>query len=172
MTSLLITNAQVVTLDDENRIIDGGSVYVEDGKVVDVGTLDVDALEPDRTIDAGGKLLMPGLIIAHHHLYSTFARGFTPPGPPATNFDENLRFLWWKLDAALDTDDVYYSAVLALMDAALAGCTTVIDHHASPSCCDGSLDWVERAFTDVGLSGCLCYEVSDRNKVGEGIEEN
>jgi putative selenium metabolism protein SsnA len=172
MTSLLIRNAQVVTLDDEDRVIAGGSVYVEDGRIMDVGDLDAEALDPDRTIDADGRLLMPGLIIAHHHLYSTFARGFTPPGPPATNFDENLRFLWWKLDAALDSDDVYYSALLALMDAALAGCTTVIDHHASPSCCDGSLDWVERAFTEVGLSGCLCYEVSDRNKPGEGIEEN
>ncbi len=172
MTSLLITNGQVLTLDDENRVIAGGSVFIEDGKIVDVGNLDTEVLDPDRIIDAAGKLVMPGLIIAHHHLYSTFARGFTPPGPPATNFDENLRFLWWKLDTALDNDDVYYSSLLALMDAALSGCTTVIDHHASPSCCDGSLDWVERAFTDVGLSGCLCYEVSDRNKPGEGIEEN
>ncbi len=172
MTTLLIKNAQIVTLDDDNQVIAGGSVYIEDGKIANVGDFDIEALEPDRTIDADGKLVMPGLIIAHHHLYSTFARGFTPPGPAATNFDENLRFLWWKLDAALDSNDVYYSSLLALMDAALAGCTTVIDHHASPSCCDGSLDWVERAFTDVGLSGCLCYEVSDRNKEGEGIEEN
>ena len=80
--------------------------------------------------------------------------------------------LWWKLDSALDSEDVYYSALLALMDAARAGCTTVIDHHASPACCDGSLDQVERAFRDVGLSGCLSYEVSDRNQEGEGIEEN
>jgi len=172
MSSLLITNAQVVTLDHKNRVIENGSVYIEDTKIVDVGNLDAESYTPDRTIDAGGKLVMPGLIIAHHHLYSTFARGFTPPGPQATNFDENLRFLWWKLDSTLDTDDVYYSALLALMDAALSGCTTVIDHHASPACCDGSLDWVERAFTDVGLSGCLCYEVSDRNKKGEGLEEN
>jgi putative selenium metabolism protein SsnA len=115
---------------------------------------------------------MPGLINAHHHLYSTFARGFTPPGPTPRNFDENLKSLWWKLDTALNEEDVYCSALLALMDSARAGCTTVIDHHASPSCCDGSLDQVERAFHDVGLSGCLCYEVSDRNKDGEGIEEN
>jgi len=172
MSSLLITNAQVVTLDDENRVLENGSIYIEDTKIVDVGNFDIDSYTPERTIDAGGKLVMPGLIIAHHHLYSTFARGFTPPGPPASNFDENLRFLWWKLDSALDTDDVYYSALLALMDAALSGCTTVIDHHASPTCCDGSLDWVERAFMDIGLSGCLCYEVSDRNKRGEGIGEN
>ena len=172
MSSLLITNARVVTLDDENRFFENGSVYIEDTKIVDVGNFDIESYTPDRIIDADGKLVMPGLIIAHHHLYSTFARGFTPPGPPATNFDENLRFLWWKLDSVLDTDDVYYSALLALMDAALSGCTTVIDHHASPGCCDGSLDWVERAFTDLGLSGCLCYEVSDRNRRGEGVEEN
>ena len=172
MSSLLITNGMLVTLDDDNRFFKNGSVYVEDNVIVDVGDIDASTCSPERTIDAGGRLIMPGLIIAHHHLYSTFARGFTPPGAPARNFDENLRKLWWKLDAALDSEDVYYSALLALMDSAHAGCTTIVDHHASPSCCDGSLDEIERAFRDVGLSGCLCYEVSDRNRDGEGIEEN
>jgi len=172
MTSLLITNGHLATLDDDNCFVENGSVYIEDNRIVAVGEFDTNPYSADRTIDAGGKLVMPGLINAHHHLYSTFARGFTPPGPQATNFDENLKSLWWKLDAALDTEDVYYSALLALMDSARAGCTTIIDHHASPSCCDGSLDQIEQAFRDVGLSGCLCYEVSDRNKDGEGIEEN
>ena len=31
---------------------------------------------------------MPGLVNAHHHLYSIFARGFTPPGAPAGNFEK------------------------------------------------------------------------------------
>ena len=172
MTSLLITNGLLATLDDDNRFVESGSVYVEGNRIVAAGDLDTGCYSPERTIDAGGKLVMPGLINAHHHLYSTFARGFTPPGPQATNFDQNLKRLWWKLDAALDFEDVYYSALLALMDSARAGCTTIIDHHASPFCSDGSLDQVEQAFRDVGLSGCLCYEVSDRNKDGEGIEEN
>ena len=172
MTSLLITNGHLATLDDANNFVENGCVFIDGEQIVAVGDLDPDSCSADRTIDAGGRLVMPGLINAHHHLYSTFARGFTPPGPPARNFEQNLKNLWWKLDAALDSEDVYYSALLALMDAARAGCTTVIDHHASPSCCDGSLDQVERAFRDVGLSGCLCYEVSDRNKDGEGIEEN
>jgi len=172
MTSLLITNGLLATLDDDNRFVENGSVYIDGSRIIAVGDFDSSSYSPDRTIDARGKLVMPGLINAHHHLYSTFARGFTPPGPTPRNFDENLKSLWWKLDAALDSEDVYYSALLALMDSARAGCTTVIDHHASPSCCDGSLDQVEQAFRDVGLSGCLCYEVSDRNKDGEGIEEN
>jgi len=172
MSSLLITNGRLVTLDEDDRFIESGSVYIEANRIVEVGDFAPGSYSADRTIDARGSLVMPGLINAHHHLYSTFARGFTPPGPPAQNFEENLRNLWWKLDSSLDSEDVYYSALLAVMHAARAGCTTIIDHHASPACWDGSLDQVERAFKDVGLSGCLCYEVSDRNRNGEGIEEN
>jgi putative selenium metabolism protein SsnA len=172
MSSLLITNGHLVTLDKENRFIENGNVYIEENRIVEVGDFETVNYSPDRTIDARGSLVMPGLINAHHHLYSTFARGFTPPGAPARNFEEILSKLWWKLDKALDSEDVYHSALLALMHAARAGCTTVIDHHSSPSCRDGSLDQVEHAFRDVGLSGCLCYEVSDRNQEGEGIEEN
>jgi len=172
MSSLLITNGVLVTLDEANRFIANGSVYIENRHIIEVGESSTVKRTAERSIDARGSIIMPGLINAHHHLYSTFARGFTPPGSPPRNFEENLSKLWWKLDSALDTEDVYYSALLALMDAAKAGCTTVIDHHASPSCVDGSLDQLERAFREVGLSGCLSYEVSDRNREGEGIEEN
>ena len=172
MGTLLITNGHLVTLNAQSQCIESGDVLVEDGYIVDVGKLQAGEPKADLSVDAQGKVVMPGLINAHHHLYSTFARGFTPAGASATNFTEILEKLWWKLDKALDRDDVYYSALLALMESARAGCTTVIDHHASPSCCDGSLDAIERAFRDVGLNGCLCYEVSDRNTPGQGIDEN
>jgi len=172
MSSLLITNGHLVTLDEANRFIVNGSVFIENNHIIEVGESSSIRRTADRCIDARGSIVMPGLINTHHHLYSTFARGFTPPGLPARNFEEILSKLWWKLDAALDAEDVYYSALLALMDATRAGCTTIIDHHASPTCVDGSLDQLERAFREVGLSGCLCYEVSDRNREGEGIEEN
>ena len=172
MSSLLITNGHLVTLDEANRFIVNGSVYIENGQIIEVGESSAIKRTADRCIDARGSIVMPGLINAHHHLYSTFARGFTPPGTPARNFEEVLSKLWWKLDAALDAEDVYYSALLALMDAVRSGCTTIIDHHVSPACVDGSLDLIEIAFRETGLSGCLSYEVSDRNREGEGIEEN
>ena len=126
MSSLLITNGHLVTLDDEDRFIDNGSIFIEGHHIVEVGSFPADKYKAERTIDARGNLVMPGLINAHHHLYSTFARGFTPPGSPPRNFEEILAKLWWKLDMALDAEDVYYSALLALMHAARAGCTTVI----------------------------------------------
>jgi len=172
MSSLLIRNGLVVTLNDRNDVLPGGSVYIEDAKIVEVGFIPDSKYRPAKTVDASGCVVMPGLINAHHHLYSTFARGFAPPGRPAENFKEILESLWWKLDRALDAEDVYYSALLVLLEGIRAGCTTVIDHHASPACCDGSLDAIEKAFRDAGLNGCLCYEVTDRNKPGEGIAEN
>ncbi|MBU0679367.1 MAG: putative aminohydrolase SsnA [Verrucomicrobia bacterium] len=172
MGSLLIKNGILVTLNDSSDVLHNGNIYIEGKRIAEVGAFPDDKYKADEVIDAGGHLVLPGLINAHHHLYSTFARGFTPPGDPPRNFIEILEKLWWKVDRALEEEDVYYSALLALMYAARAGCTTVIDHHASPSCTDGSLDLVEKAFRDVGLSGCLCYEVSDRNREGDGIEEN
>jgi len=172
MSSLLITNGHLVTLDEANRFIANGSVYIEDSYIVEVGASSVVRRTAERCIDARGSVVLPGLINAHHHLYSTFARGFTPPGTAPRNFEEILSKLWWKLDSALDSEDVYHSALLSLTESVRAGCTTIIDHHASPACADGSLDQIEKAFREVGLSGCLCYEVSDRNREGEGIEEN
>ncbi len=116
MSSLLITNGHLVTLDEANRFIDNGSVYIENSHIIEVGEASAIKRTADVCIDARGSVVMPGLINTHHHLYSTFARGFTPPGSPAGNFEEILSRLWWKLDAALDAEDVYYSALLALME--------------------------------------------------------
>lgn len=172
MSTLLIKNGRVVTLDAQNEILENASVFIEDARIVEIGAIPGGKYTADREIDAAGRVVMPGLINTHHHLYSIFARGFGAPGKPAENFKEILERLWWKLDLALDSDDVYYSALLTLLDCARAGCTTVIDHHASPACRDGSLDRIEQAFREVGLNGCLCYEVSDRNVEAGGAEEN
>ncbi|HMP88732.1 MAG TPA: putative aminohydrolase SsnA [Kiritimatiellia bacterium] len=170
MGSVLIKNGILVTLDEQGDFFDHGAVLVEDETIAAVG--DVGDASADRIIDANGRVIMPGFINTHHHLYSTLARGFSPPGEPASNFKQILERLWWKLDYALNEDDVYYSSMLPMVEAIHAGCTTIIDHHASPSCSFSSLDIIEKAFREAGLNGCLCYEVSDRNRVGEGIEEN
>ena len=128
-----------------------------------------------ETYDARGKLLMPALINCHTHLYSTLARGISLPGRAPRNFAEILKKLWWRLDRTLNPDDVYYSALVGLIDSAKCGVGTLVDHHSSPNACAGSLDRVEQAFRDVGLRGVLCYETSDRNgsaSATEGINEN
>jgi cytosine/adenosine deaminase-related metal-dependent hydrolase len=106
----------------------------------------------------------PGLVCAHHHLYSTLARGMPPPpgGPPA-DFTQILDRIWWRLDAALDLDLVRWSALLGAVEAVEAGTTAIVDHHASPSAIDGSLDVIADACAEVGVRIVCAYEVTDRH---------
>jgi cytosine/adenosine deaminase-related metal-dependent hydrolase len=106
----------------------------------------------------------PGLVCAHHHLYSTLARGMPPPpgGPPA-DFTQILDRIWWRLDAALDLDLVRWSALLGAVEAVEAGTTAIVDHHASPSAIDGSLDVIAEACAEVGVRVVCAYEVTDRH---------
>ncbi|MGD0877156.1 MAG: putative aminohydrolase SsnA [Anaerolineales bacterium] len=167
-------NGIVVTLGEKNRVLWNGTVVTDGELVVALG--DSNAMKrryPDaKSVDCSGKIILPGFICAHHHFYSTMARGMAIPGEPAKNFVEILEKLWWKVDRALGEEDILLSAQLPLIDCIRNGTTTVIDHHASPSMRDGSLDLIETAVRQAGLRASLCYEVSDRNIIGGGIAEN
>jgi imidazolonepropionase-like amidohydrolase len=63
--NLTITNARI--LDGTGRVIDRGAVVVRDGKIASVSAA-APAAGGGRTIDAGGKTVMPGLIDAHRHI--------------------------------------------------------------------------------------------------------
>ncbi len=164
---MILTNARIATFDSTNRVIDSGSVEIRaDGTIGFVKRGSV------AGTDAGGRLLMPALINCHTHLYSTLARGLPAPNPPPASFPEILKKVWWRLDRALTAEDVYYSALVGLIEAAKCGVGTVIDHHSSPGACAGSLDRVEQAFQEIGLRGATCYETSDRDGALPALIEN
>lgn len=167
-------NGIVVTLGSKNRVIWNGSVVTEDEKIVAVGDATEMKLKfPNAdVVDCAGKIVLPGFICAHHHFYSTMARGMAIPGEPASNFVEILERLWWKVDRALLDEDITLSAQIPLIECIRNGTTTVIDHHASPGMRDGSLDLIEQAVRQAGIRASLCYEVSDRNEMGGGVAEN
>jgi putative selenium metabolism protein SsnA len=126
-------------------------------------------------MDAKGKIIMPGFINTHMHYYSTFARGMANDSPPAKNFVDILTGLWWRLDKVLSLEDVYYSALVPMIDQVKNGVTTAFDHHASPYAVTGSLFKIAEAAERVGIRSNLCYETSDRDGekiIDEGIAEN
>lgn len=167
-------NGIVVTLGPNNRVIWNGAVVTEGETVVGIGTAaEMKQKYPHAdSVDCTNKVVLPGFICTHHHFYSTFARGMFIPGEPASNFVEVLERLWWKVDRAIVGDDILLSAQIPLIESIRNGTTTIIDHHASPSASDGSLDVIETAVRQAGVRASLCYEVSDRNEHGEGVREN
>ena len=164
----------IVTLGSKNRVLWNGAVVTDDEKIIAVGnSTEMQKRFPDsEAVDCAGKIVLPGFICAHHHFYSTMARGMAIPGEPASNFVEILERLWWKVDRALTEEDITLSAQIPLIECIRHGTTTVIDHHASPGAPDGSLDLIEKAVRQAGIRASLCYEVSDRNGMGGGIQEN
>ena len=103
-----------------------------------------------------------GLVCAHHHLYSTFARGVPLTNFSPANFVQILEGLWWKLDLVLAPGDLRLSALPVLMDGLRAGTTTVIDHHESQGYQEGSLDELARACREIGVRASLTLGASDR----------
>jgi putative selenium metabolism protein SsnA len=175
--SLLITNGSVVTWEADADLIENGAVYVEGGRVVEVGPASVlaERYQPAERLDARGQLIMPGNICAHTHFYGAFARGMAIPGPAPKDFPEILERLWWPLDQALTEEDVRYSALVCLVDAIKHGTTMLIDHHASPAALAGSLDVIADAVDEAGLRAVLCYEVTNRyglDSAQASVEEN
>ena len=181
---MLITHGTLITMTGsspgkpaEAQVIPDGALYIEGERIAGLGpSAELAARYPAvPRLDARGCLVMPGLVCAHTHFYGAFARGMALPGEPAADFPQILEKLWWRLDRALWPDDVYTSALVCLVDAIRHGTTTLIDHHASQSRIDGSLDQIARAVEQAGVRACLCYEVTDRDgeeAMRAGVREN
>lgn len=117
----------------------------------------------------------PGMVCAHHHLYSTLARGMPPPPRTPTNFQEILELIWWRLDTALDLEMIEWSAKLGALEALEQGTTAIVDHHESPNAIEGSLSVIAEACAEVGVRVTTAYGVTDRHGhegAVRGLEEN
>jgi putative selenium metabolism protein SsnA len=169
----LIVGNGIVT-DGSSLLIDQGAVLIQGARIERIGPLDEMPRAGASFVDVGGRIVMPGLLNAHHHLYSSLATGLKPLGP-TPDFVSILGNLWWSLDLALDEESIYYSALFGIIESIKHGVTMIFDHHASMGCVRGSLALVAGAFRAGGIKGLLCLETSDRmgiDAVGEQIEEN
>jgi len=156
---LILTNATIT--DGFSFLIENSAIEIENGRITQIGKSEVVKKAGAETIDLQGRLVLPGLLNPHHHLYSALATGLAPIGP-TTTFNLILENLWWHLDQTLDEESIYYSALHGLLQSVKYGVTTIFDHHASMKAVAGSLELIEKAFREVGVRGLLCYEISDR----------
>ncbi|NOT03680.1 MAG: 8-oxoguanine deaminase [Anaerolineales bacterium] len=125
MTTLLIKNAHIVTMDDHLREIPEGGLFIRRGLIQEVGPMRELPETADEVLDLKGHIVFPGLVNTHHHFYQTLTRAV-----PAAQ-DANL-FNWLKtlypIWARLTPEDIFISTQTALAELALSGCTTAADH--------------------------------------------
>ena len=131
---IVIGNGAVVTRDPERPLISGGAVAIgDDGLITALGPAQKLRRENPgaQYVDARGGLIMPGLINLHHHAGHTLARGLLPRTGSGKSLPALLEGHWWRLDRAMNLEDVYHGAAAAFLECIRCGVTTVFDHHAS-----------------------------------------
>jgi cytosine/adenosine deaminase-related metal-dependent hydrolase len=124
MSTLLLKNANLlVTMDQEQRRIRNGGLFVRDNFIEQVGPSASLPETADTVVDARGMVVLPGLVNTHHHLYQTLTRCVA---------QDDCLFDWlrtlYPIWAGLTPEAVYVSAKIGLAELMLSGCTTASDH--------------------------------------------
>jgi 5-methylthioadenosine/S-adenosylhomocysteine deaminase len=127
---LLVTNGTIVTMDADRRIIENGVVAVRGDSIVFVGTQSellaraMKGVTARQTIDAKGKLVLPGFINGHTHVPMTLFRGLHDD----VTLDEWLRKYIFPAEAKNVTEEfVRWGTRLAAAELIRGGVTTFAD---------------------------------------------
>jgi 8-oxoguanine deaminase len=148
LSTLLVRHADMLlTMDSEPRRILDGAIFVRDNVIEGIGPSAELPVTADKVVEARGKVVLPGLINTHHHLFQTLTRA-VPGAQNANLFDWlNVLFPIWT---GLTKEAIYISALVGMAELVLSGCTTASDHlYMFPN--GARIDDEIRAAQEIGL---------------------
>ncbi len=125
MARILLKNALAVATGDESLGELAGADVLVDGRIIAEVGCDLGG-PADETIDMSGRVIVPGMVNTHHHLYQVLTR--TLPAVQDAKLFDWLTYLYdvWK---HVTPEDLYIAAQAGLGELLLTGCTTSADHH-------------------------------------------
>ena len=128
IVDLLVKGATIVTMDGNRRVLENGFLAIRGDEIIAIGS-DTSAAFPKgvaakQTIDANGKLIIPGLINGHTHIPMVLMRGLKDD----VTLDDWLRKFIFPAEARNVTEDyVRWGSRLALAEMIRSGTTTFAD---------------------------------------------
>ncbi|WP_270934293.1 amidohydrolase family protein [Falsiroseomonas oryzae] len=154
--SLLIRNAQILTLDAQDREWPEADILIADGRILAIGPGLCPATQPARVIEARGMLAMPGLINAHFHSPGNFLRGMVD-GLPLEVF---MLYEVPPLAAGVPVKRLnYVRTLLGAVEMLRHGVTSVMDDafHVPVASAEG-IDGIAEAWADSGMRARLAID--------------
>jgi 5-methylthioadenosine/S-adenosylhomocysteine deaminase len=152
---MLISEATVLMINARDEILTPGWVRIVDGAIAEVSRRPLARDLDEEEIEARGKLLLPGFVNTHTHLFQTLLRGVYEERPLATYLD-----YIYRSGLELTQDDSRISAMLGSLEAVRAGTTTVVDHHflnRIPALAEATVEGMR----EVGIRSVLARTVMD-----------
>ena len=147
---LVLDGGIVVTMAESRPLIPRGTVAISGETIVAVGDSSEVSLSAKRRVDCTDKIVMPGLIDCHNHLFQSLGRGLGE----GLSLVSWIREFMWPYAAAITSEDATVAAQLGAIEAARAGTTTVLDNHYAPADLETTLS-VAHAIETVGLRGAV-----------------
>lgn len=150
---ILITNATILSIDPRlPEMIPNGFVAIMAGKIAALGPMkDLSGAAAGTIIDAGGQLVMPGLVNTHTHAPMTLFRGLADDLDLMTWLQEHI----FPAEArSVNPEMVYWCAKLAAAEMLLSGTTTIADGYFLE-------DQAAEAFVEAGLRAVAAQGVID-----------
>jgi len=141
----LIRYVTAITLDEEDRILQGVEIAIEGKNILAVGQAPP-GFAADEVIDGRELVALPGFFNAHTHAAMTLERGWAEDLP----FDRWLNEKIWVAESSLEEEDVYWGAALACCEMIRAGTVGFADHYFW-------MDQVARAVEEAGMKANLAW---------------
>jgi len=154
--SVLIEGAVIVTMDPRRRIIEGGSIFVKEGRIARIGGPDSvpGGHRADTVIQAKGMAVLPGLVDTHIHLAQGLLRGCADD----LSLVDWLRKRVWPLQGCFTEADGRVSAEISMLEMLKSGTTSFVGVDVvSRYGFDGIASTVAR----VGMRGALAKTIMD-----------
>jgi 5-methylthioadenosine/S-adenosylhomocysteine deaminase len=145
--SLIVTNAIVVTMDAASRVLPAGAVAIDGRDIVAIDTAEAISRGFDgrETIDAGGQVVMPGLINTHTHAPMVLYRGLADD---LALMDWLQKYIFPSEAKTVSPEFVRAGTRLAALEMIQSGTTTYTDMYYFE-------EEIARATRDAGLRGVL-----------------
>jgi len=144
---IIIKNGTILTLDSKNSIFENGFLCIRGDRIFQIGTGNPTSFKAEKIIDAGGGLILPGLVNCHIHAAMSLFRGLADDLP----LMEWLNNYIFPAERKIDAEFVYTGTRLALAEMIMSGTTTFCDMYLFE-------DEVAKAARKAGVR-CLVGEV-------------
>jgi 5-methylthioadenosine/S-adenosylhomocysteine deaminase len=165
MAKTLIADALVLTMDDELGTLPSADVLIEDQRIVAVGP-GLPRESDVHVIDGRDRIVMPGFVDTHRHMWAAMLRGCACYGDLGTYFHDVV----FTYGANFTPDDTYASVRFGLAEAVDSGITTMHawEHNIqTPAHADAAL----QALTDSGMRGRFSYGPSSDPEAGSSFAQ-
>ena len=156
----VIRGATVLPFDGSDRVVQNGEVWFEGGEILAVcgaGGFDAPPRGDATVIEAGGRIVMPGLINAHSHSYTALLKGTVDAVPLDLYM---IRAIAGGSDRT--PREVFVSAQVDCITLLKSGVTSVIDHYSErPQTTAEGLEAVAAGYREAGLRARIAPMFAD-----------